>query len=270
MSRIDRLTVISHLNKYVSFFNLADTRIFLKYEHSLQVATLCEEIAKSHNMDKNDIDLAWLCGLLHDIGRFEQLRLWKTFSDSESCNHALLGLAVLEGEEGIAGQSLLSLDGRIEYFTVDAEWIAIIKSAVSLHSALSLPDDLDAQTRNFCEIVRDADKIDIIRVFGQSSIEDVLGLTVAEFTTSLISDAAMKGFRAQRCLGPNERVEKLDSLVGVACLSFELVNTEARETLTRLEYLDAFLERPFGLEPLFQCADTQEKWNELKQICVNI
>lgn len=44
---------------------------------------------------KEDIDLAWLIGILHDIGRFEQLRRYQTFFDYRSMDHAKYGVHVL-------------------------------------------------------------------------------------------------------------------------------------------------------------------------------
>ena len=35
-------------------------------------------------MPDRDVDLAWLIGLLHDVGRFEQLKRYGTFIDSQS------------------------------------------------------------------------------------------------------------------------------------------------------------------------------------------
>lgn len=83
-----------------------------KHEHTLKVAALCEGIAVSYGMAPDDVFLAWLCGLLHDIGRFEQLRIWGTFKDFASCSHARLGLAVLGGECSLEGRELSAADGR--------------------------------------------------------------------------------------------------------------------------------------------------------------
>ena len=35
-----------------------------------------------------DPEKAYIVGLLHDIGRFEQVRIYNTFRDAESVNHA--------------------------------------------------------------------------------------------------------------------------------------------------------------------------------------
>ena len=133
-----------------------------KVEHTYEVAELCDEIARGEGRPPADVDLAWLCGLLHDIGRFEQLRQWGTFSDADSRSHAALGIQALKDEMG--------------KFTGDPEWAHIIERAVALHSDFRLPSGLGARERLFCTITRDADKVDILRVFNQSSCDAVLGI----------------------------------------------------------------------------------------------
>lgn len=80
---------------------------------------LCERIASGDGMPEEDADLAWLCGMLHDIGRFEQLQIWRTFKDSLSCSLAELGLAVLDGEHAFDDQGLSGHDGRLCLFSDD-------------------------------------------------------------------------------------------------------------------------------------------------------
>lgn len=241
---------------YVSRFDASDPKVSLKLEHTYRVAELCDEIARSEGLPGGDADLAWLCGLLHDIGRFEQLKRRSTFRDAESVGHAELGVEVLEGVEG----------ARVADFCDDAEWSGIVMSAVELHSGLRLPDGLDARTREFCEIVRDADKVDNVRVFSASDCQSVLGLTPDEFRQGSISDAAMAGFGERRCLGPEDRQANLDGLLGVVCLAFEIVNPSARSALERLGYLDDLLRRPFGLVPSFTSPDTQSKWGRIVRV----
>lgn len=260
--RFDRSAAVGVFERYVRGFDFQNPQIALKYEHTLNVANLCAEVARGIGLGSDDVDLAWLCGLLHDIGRFEQLRIWGTFRDSESISHAKLGLAVLEGDE-LPGADLRSRRGMLSEFTDDPRWASIVRRAVGLHSDLRLPGGLDPRTRLLCEILRDADKIDIIRVFSRSECEAVLGLTSEEFVCGGISDAAMAGFRERRCLGPADREEELDGLVGVVCLTFELTSDPAVKVLSRCGYLEELVARPFGLSPCFLRPDTQIKWNEI-------
>ena len=232
----------------------------------MRVAVLCERIAIGDGMPDEDVDLAWLCGMLHDIGRFEQLQIWRTFKDSSSCSHAELGLAVLDGEHAFEGRELSGPDGRLCLFSNDDKVADVVRSSVALHSALRIPEGLDSRIQCFCDIVRDADKIDILRVFNESDVHDVLELTPEEFVCGEISDAAMVAFRERRCLGPRDRKANLDSLVGAVCLPFEIVSDFARDELVRLGYLRRLLERPFGLEPGFSLSDTRAKYEEICKV----
>ena len=85
---IDREKALKTFNTYVSKYNTEDEKIKLKIEHIQRVAKNANDIAENLNLSKEDIDLAWLIGLLHDIGRFEQVRLYHTFNDGKSVNQA--------------------------------------------------------------------------------------------------------------------------------------------------------------------------------------
>ena len=55
----------------------SDVSFKLKVIHTYHVADNAREIAKKLNLSKEDIELAELIGLLHDIGRFEELKITK-------------------------------------------------------------------------------------------------------------------------------------------------------------------------------------------------
>lgn len=244
-----RQSCLDTFNSYVARYDASDERIALKVEHTYEVAELCDEIAREEGLPPADVDLAWLCGLLHDIGRFEQLCQWGTFSDADSCSHAALGIQVLKDEMGS--------------FTRDPEWAHIIERAVALHSDFRLPSDLGARERLFCTITRDADKVDILRVFNQSSCGAVLGIDPAEFSRGEISDTAFGAFGERRCLARDERPGSLDGLVGAVCLAFELELPASRTALGDRGYLEALLREPFGLSPHFDSELTQRRWDAI-------
>lgn len=95
--------------------------------------------------------LALTIALFHDIGRFPQYARFKTFRDSDSVNHGALGAETLK-EEKIT-EKLAS--GERE----------IILKAVRFHNAFSLPKNESEEIIFFTRLVRDADKLDIWRVF---------------------------------------------------------------------------------------------------------
>lgn len=131
------------------------------------MAALCGRIAESLSLPQQDIDLAWLSGILHDVGRFEQLRRYNTFIDAQSVSHAALSVSVLFDE------------GRIRDYLDDTNADTLLRAAVEWHSAFRLPDSLDERTQRFCQILRDADKIDILRVNVETPMEEIYNVTTA-------------------------------------------------------------------------------------------
>ncbi|MBQ5346351.1 MAG: HD domain-containing protein, partial [Acidaminococcaceae bacterium] len=87
---IYRKKVEESFKNYVSNYDLTDVKVKLKVDHTFRVAALCDLIADELGLKEYDKDLAWLLGMLHDIGRFEQLRRFHTFRDALSVNHAEL------------------------------------------------------------------------------------------------------------------------------------------------------------------------------------
>ena len=79
---IDRARALRAFADYVRPYNAADPKVRLKIAHTERVAALCERIARSEGWSEPEICLGWLCGLLHDVGRFEQLRRYGTFNDA--------------------------------------------------------------------------------------------------------------------------------------------------------------------------------------------
>ena len=85
---VDRVHVKKAFAEYTAAYNADDPKIKLKIDHTYRVAALCERIAKAAGMCAYDVELAWLSGMLHDVGRFEQIKRYNTFSDADSVDHA--------------------------------------------------------------------------------------------------------------------------------------------------------------------------------------
>ena len=107
---MNRDFVISQFKSYVADFDTVDEGISLKFAHSLRVSAWCERLARALHLSQDDVDLAWIIGVLHDIGRFEQLREYHTFIDYQSMDHAKYGARHL------------FQDGHIRDFLQDDRW----------------------------------------------------------------------------------------------------------------------------------------------------
>jgi putative nucleotidyltransferase with HDIG domain len=70
--------------------------IILKEKHTWMVVKNCENLAKHLNLNEHDSLLAKMIGLFHDVGRFYQFTVYRTFNDALSENHAKLGLKVIK------------------------------------------------------------------------------------------------------------------------------------------------------------------------------
>jgi hypothetical protein len=125
--------------------------ISLKESHTYRVNENIVEITKRLSLDSNQTMLAEAIALFHDIGRFPQYAKYKTFRDSVSTNHGLLGAQTL-----IKYGVLNSLP--------DNEQDLVIQ-AVKFHNAFSIPKKENSSIIFFIKLIRDADKLDIWRVF---------------------------------------------------------------------------------------------------------
>ena len=134
---------------FVKQYDLKNKKIKRKFGHSFRVMENAGQIAKSLNLSGEEIELSKLIGLLHDIGRFEQEKIYKTFKDHESIDHGDLGVDILEKEN------------YIREYIVENKYDNIILKAIKNHNKLYIEDGLTKQELLFSKIVRDADKLDI-------------------------------------------------------------------------------------------------------------
>ena len=93
--KIDITKAKKAFKEYVKNYDPEDKKIMLKIKHIERVANLSKKMAEELNLSEEDTQLAELIGLLHDIGRFEQIRLYHTFVDRKSVNHGELGAKIL-------------------------------------------------------------------------------------------------------------------------------------------------------------------------------
>ena len=214
---------------YASHYNLDDPKIRLKVEHTLSVCDLCVRIADSLSLTPEDTDLAWMMGLLHDIGRFEQVRQYNTFRDSESVNHAQFGADLLFKNELIR-----------EYLKEDS-LDSLIEKAIRNHNVYRLPDDLSEREKTFCQILRDADKIDILRVNRQTPMTQIYNLPEEAFLYSEISDPVFEDMLHHRDVNRKNSKTGIDFLMGHIAFVFGLVYPVSFEIVKEQGYLDQML-----------------------------
>lgn len=117
------------IQEYNSFFwNFAlkydtqNTNIQRKIIHSYEVARNCYAIASHLGLNENARNLSYLIGLLHDVGRFEQWKIYQTYNDKKSVDHGDLSFKLLkdmdlENKLQISHNDVNSLLLSIKYHT---------------------------------------------------------------------------------------------------------------------------------------------------------
>ena len=224
---MNRERALRAFNDYVEGYDLADISVSLKVAHSYRVAHLAERIAVSVlPQQPNCSDFAWLLGLLHDIGRFEQVTRYGTFKDALSVDHAELGA------------DILFRDGLFDTFISreeSHEMRAIAEAAIRLHNKLKIPDDLDFQTRTYAKILRDADKVDIFRVLTEPPYDE------RNFAGLTVRDEVMRCVKEHRCVPRVAQYNELEALISQCCMAFELEYPESRAIVIEQGYLAKLL-----------------------------
>lgn len=140
--------------EYVKNYDIENPKIKLKIAHIERTSEVARKMAESLELQKEDIELAELIGLLHDIGRFEQVRKYNTFVDHLSENHAKIGV------------DILFKDGLIRNFIEDDTYDKIIELAIINHNKDKnmLPTNLSPKEELHVKLIRDSDKVDIIYI----------------------------------------------------------------------------------------------------------
>ena len=210
----------------------SDTRIKLKIIHTQRVTEVMEQLTAALPLSESDRELAYLCAVYHDIGRFEQLKRYHTFLDYKSIDHAQLGCEILR-----QGDFLDELSAR------EREQVL---TAIGNHNRLAIEDGLDEKTLLFAKLIRDADKCDIFRVFAQEDPVDTTDFSAEQVGQEAVSDVVYESILGHYCIKKQERKTGLDVWVSFLSFFFDLNFAESlRIALKQGYYKKRFLELNF-------------------------
>ena len=141
-------------DKYVSNYDFSNSKVERKYNHSYRVMELSRKYAKILGFNDYEVEVATIIGLLHDIGRFEQIKQFDTFNDSISFDHASYGVKVLFEE------------GLIKNFWNNIDDYEVIRFAIENHNKFEIAKTNNDRALMHAKLIRDTDKLDIMNIFG--------------------------------------------------------------------------------------------------------
>ena len=186
--------MIEEFNNYVNNYDINLDGISRKYKHSFRVMELSKKYAKLLNFSDEDVELASIIGLLHDIGRFEQYAKYKSFDDYKTFDHADYGVKILFE------------DGLISKFTDRKDDYELIKFAIRNHNKIKIEDTNNKDYVRFAKLIRDVDKLDIVFIFGY------LGELKNRANRDNISDNVLKAIYEERQVDKRDVLNNNDDL----------------------------------------------------------
>lgn len=222
--------------EYLNEYDREDDKIRLKIVHTYGVVTGAEQIAERMGLSEEDIQLAKLIALLHDIGRFEQIRRFDSFEPG-TMEHAAYGAQLLFGEEKM-----------IRRFVKTQKFDPLIQTAIEKHSDLKLEGISDERTLLHAKMIRDADKLDNCRVKIEESMETLLGADEKTVGEGQISPKVWESCMAKESVLSADRVSKVDYWVSYLAQYYDINFSQTYEIMKEKDHVRKIADRvPYAL-----------------------
>lgn len=245
---IDLRHAHQEFDNYLREFDCDNEKIKLKIIHTDGVVCCASEITRRMGLLEEDCQLAELIALLHDIGRFEQIRKFDSFEPT-TMDHAAFGVEMLFGERNM-----------IRRFVQENTWDEIIREAIARHSSYCIGEGLNARELLHAGIIRDADKLDNCRVKLEESIEVLLGTTAEEVGAQSISEEVWRQCLERKSILSETRKTRMDYWVSYIAYFFDINYPETFEIIKEKQYVDRLISRIPYSNP-----DTEEKMKKLRE-----
>lgn len=211
--------------RYTEKYDLKNLHIKGKQEHSLRVMEISRQIAEGLKLSQEEVNLAMLIGLLHDIARFEQYTQYKTFRDLQSFDHGDFGAEILEKE--------------LRKYIETNEYDKLIIKAVKNHNKFKIEDGLEPKQEIFAKIIRDADKIDIfyesVVMFWKGKEQEVENSKISEEVVNTIKEQSQTMRKAEE--------PPIDNIMRVIAFIFDVNFKSSFQILIKEDYINKILNR---------------------------
>lgn len=247
---IDIIKAKEEFKEYLKYYDLNDNNIKLKIKHTYEVMDKSEYLATKLGLNEENIKLAIIVALLHDIGRFEQVRQTNNFIDGQQSDHADYGVEILFQEH------------LIERFIDDRKYDNIIKKAIYNHNKYKIEEELNEQELLHCKIIRDADKLDNFRVKESEKLENIYPGTYNADTINYesISDKIYQDFMNHKCIKIEDRKTQIDYWISIIAFIFDLNFRESKLYIKDKNYIDILIDR---IE--YKNTETKEKMENIRK-----
>ncbi len=248
---IDLVSAEKVFKSYVDKYNTEDDKIEVKIRHTYGVVSMSGYIAEKIGLDEENIELAKLIALLHDIGRFEQAKKFDCFIDSKDKDHAEYGINVLFE------------NNLIRSFIKDDQYDSIILKAIKNHNKYQIEKGLTEEELLHCKIIRDADKTDNFRIKYTEEFETLYRISEEEIEKEKISDDVYEDFMNHKQIKCENRKTPLDFWVSYLAWIYDFNYDIGLKYLKDNDYVDKLINRID-----YKNKDTIKKMKNIKK-CAN-
>ncbi|WP_373212003.1 HD domain-containing protein [Ruminococcus sp. 5_1_39BFAA] len=224
--------------EYLNEYDREDEKIKLKIVHTYGVIGCAREITRRMELSQEDRELAAIIALLHDIGRFEQIKLFDSFQP-DTMDHAAFGAKLLfEGEKPM-----------IRRFVREDCFDEIIHTAIAKHSDFKLEGIADKRTLLHAKLIRDADKLDNCRVKLVESVETMLGMDKEAAGKGKISPKVWESCMKKESVLSADRQTGVDYWVSYVAQYYDVNFPETWEIIKEKNYVRRIVERLHYKDP---------------------
>lgn len=231
---MDKTKLIELFASFAKQYDFDDPIIALKFNHSLQTASYCMEIASSLALSQQEQLVAFAIGLLHEVGTFDSWKQTKTYPN--------IPLTI----------KLLFKDNLIEKYGIPKQYYKAIEFAIAQHKNHEIEQEpikkysekfknstqVYRETILFCKILKDANTIEFFGMLKRK----VLPSISTSFSKTSLSQSVMKSFRAESKVDLPEVKSKLDQIVFNLSLYYALYFDYSFQFCKKISFSSAILD----------------------------
>lgn len=233
--------------KYLSKYDLEYPKMKRKLGHSYRVMENAKNIAKSLNLSEEEIEVASLIGLLHDIAKFEQIYVHNILKEDRKIEHGNLGAQILRESN------------YIRKYIQDDKYDDIILKSIKNHDKLKIENGLNDKEMLFAKIIRDADKLDIFYE-GAEMFWNLEGER-EEVSNSTITPEIWNQFKQKKVIDRKDIVTPVDGILSFIAFFFDINFKYTKEQIKKENYINKILDK---FE--FKDMNTEKQMEEVRKI----
>lgn len=221
---------LESFENYIRQYDSTDDKIKLKIIHTFGVVECASYIAIHEKMNEEQQELAKIIALLHDIGRFEQLKQYHSFDD-RNVDHASIAIEYLFKQ------------GHIRDYIEEDQYDTLISFAIKNHSAYEIETTNNKEIKRQAYLIRDADKLDNFRVKNSEKIETLFDISMEQFEQEKLSTLIYDQVLNSQLIKKEDRVTSMDMWVSYLAFIFDLNYQSSFRYLLETNYLEENIDR---------------------------